>query len=624
MFFRRFDAKCQMAGGFVLLVCGLAVGRNEAVDEKRISDIASMLCEQPRGVGLPCTKRQAWDKLAKHGSFGKVISKAEGLLTEPIPEQSDELYLEFSRTGNRTNWQRIARQRRAGVDTLSLAECLENKGRFTVALEKLVQELCSERTWMYPAHDKELVNFNGTRVDIDLASSRLGWSLATADYLLAEKLSNETRQMIRENLERRIFAPFEDMVRGRREKNWWLSTTNNWNAVCLAGVTGSALTMVESRQRRAFFVAAGEKYSENFLAGFTEYGYCSEGLGYWNYGFGRYVMLSEAIHQATNGKLDVLARPKVREAASFGAHIEIINGTYPAFADCRIDARPSSRLMYFPWEQADPASGSGSLLESMIYSFANSASRATASDSTSELPSLRTWFSEAGVLICRPGPNSSCRLGVALKGGHNAEHHNHNDVGSFVVVLADKPLLLDPGSEVYTRRTFSNRRYQSNVLNSFGHPVPVVAGKLQRSGSAARGRVVHKSITGDTDSLVLDISSAYDVPEMEKLTRSFVYCRTGAGSLVVTDEAVFTRPSDFGTALITFSTWEKTSPSSLVIYEGQERLRVDIKVDGAGPDIRPETIDEDVRAPKKPTRLGINLTEPVTHTTVTATITPIE
>lgn len=31
-------------------------------------------------------------------------------------------------------------------------------------------------------------------------------------------------------------------------------------------------------------------------------------------------------------------------------------------------------------------------------------------------------------------------------------------------------MLADPGSEVYTSRTFSDKRYESNVLNSFGHP----------------------------------------------------------------------------------------------------------------------------------------------------------
>ena len=51
-----------------------------------------------------------------------------------------------------------------------------------------------------------------------------------------------------------------------------------------------------------------------------------------------------------------------------------------------------------------------------------------------------------------------------MKGGHNAENHNHNDVGSFVVALGRATPLVDPGSEVYTARTFSPRRYDSNVL----------------------------------------------------------------------------------------------------------------------------------------------------------------
>jgi hypothetical protein len=190
------------------------------------------------------------------------------------------------------------------------------------------------------------------------------------------------------------------------------------------------------------------------------------------------------------------------------------------------------------------------------------------------------------------------------------------------VVLGDKPLLLDPGGEVYTARTFSGRRYESNVLNSYGHPVPIVAGKLQRTGSRARGRVVSKTFTDSTDTLVLDISSAYDVPELKKLERKYVYSRLGAGSLLVTDEVKFSRPCDFGTALITFSRWKQTSPSTLIVYDSEEALRVEIKVTGADFEIRPKTIEEDVSARKQPTRLGINLRKPVTNALISLTITP--
>jgi hypothetical protein len=343
-------------------------------------------------------------------------------------------------------------------------------------------------------------------------------------------------------------------------------------------------------------------------------------------------MLSEMIHQATGGKIDLLQDKRAKQAATFGSKIEVINDVYPAFADCSINARPSSRLMYYVsrrlgfglrrWDQVDPVSPSGSLYQSMMYSFPNSAGETPPAASESPGPGIRSWFDQAGVLICRPAPNSSSRLGVALKGGHNQEHHNHNDVGSFVVVLGDKPLLLDPGGEVYTARTFSGRRYESNVLNSFGHPVPRVAGKLQRTGRQASGRVIHHDFTDSTDTFVLDISSAYDVPELRKLERKFVYSRSGSGSLSVTDQVIFSQPRDFGAALITFNEWQPLSPSSLIIRDQKEALRVDITVKGADFKIQPETIKENLSGRRQPVRLGINLTGPVTRGLIFFTVSP--
>ena len=620
---------------------GTALGAADTIEQNRIKYITTLLAEKPAGFGSPISNRNAWKKLAGNDSFRKIISEAEKLLQQPIPDQPDDLFLDFSRTGNRTRWQRVSGNRRRRISTLALAECLENKSRFIPAFEEIVRVLCSERTWVMPAHDRDLTNFNRTSTDIDLGSSSLGWSLATADYLLADKLSPQIRRIINKNLDERIFEPYQAMVKGKRNKNWWMTGTNNWNAVCLAGVTGAALAVIDPPDQRAFFIAAAENYSKNFLEGFTDDGYCSEGLGYWNYGFGYYIMLSELIHQATGGKVDLLQNNKAKQAATFGANIKIINDVYPAFADCSIRARPSSKLMYFisrrlglalqSWEQIDPVSAGGSLYQIMMYCFPNSASRSPLSQGPSHGPGIRSWFDKAGILISRPGANSSSQLAVALKGGHNNEHHNHNDVGSFVVVLGDKPLLLDPGGEIYTARTFSSRRYESNVLNSFGHPVPVVAGKLQQTGSKARARIVSQNFTDSTDTLVLDISSAYNVPELKKLERKFVYSRIGKGSLCVTDEVTFTRPCNFGTALITFDSFavrdpaeEQSSSRSLIVHDSQKALQVNIKITGSDFKIEPDTINEDVSARKKPTRLGINLTEPVTHAYVCLTITPGE
>ena len=110
---------------------------------------------------------------------------------------------------------------------------------------------------------------------------------------------------------------------------WWLTVTNNWNAVCLANVTGTALALIERPEEKAFYVAAAEKYITNFLSGFTEDGYCSEGIGYWNYGYGCFVRLGHMLQGATGGQVDLFAIPKARSAGLFapdGDHSRRISG----------------------------------------------------------------------------------------------------------------------------------------------------------------------------------------------------------------------------------------------------------------------------------------------------------
>ncbi|MFA6563676.1 MAG: heparinase II/III family protein [Verrucomicrobiia bacterium] len=601
------------------------------VDAARVTAVAAMLPEHPEGVGRPIGERAAWDALAKLKAYRDVVRRAEKLRTQPLPEQPDDLYLDFSRTGNRTRWQNVAFERRSRLTWLTLAECLENNGRFLPKIEELIAAFCAEKTWVMPAHDRRLTNFNGTFIDVDLASSALAWNLGTADRLLGDKLGAATRQRIRESVERFVLAPCRAAYRGERRLDGWMKTTSNWNAVCLADVTGAALALVESREERALFVVGAEHFSKNFLAGFTPDGYCSEGLGYWDYGFGHYVLLAETVRQATAGKLDLFALPEVKAPAMFGANIQIINGVSPAFADCSVNARPSPGIMWFAnrrfavglrdYDRLDARHTLGSLFEAMLYGFPNSASEAKLrSDGRSFEVGLRSWFKDAGILIARPAPGSPCRMGVALKGGHNAEHHNHNDVGSYVVVVGKKPVLLDPGAETYTARTFSKDRYVSTLLNSFGHPVPLVAGKLQREGRSSQAKVLRTEFTDRADTLALDIASPYPCPELKRLERTFIYSRDGAGSLTVTDTVEFSSPQTFGTALITLGKWERDDDGSLLVSDGGETVRVEINVKGGEFAVQAEEIIED--APVKPTRIGINLSQAMTAATVTLKITP--
>ncbi len=603
-------------------------------DPKRVEEIRGMLRKDVRAPGWNISDRDAWERLGRDPLFAVMVPAAEKLLDTPLPDQPDDLYLEYSRTGNRTNWQRVADARRSRLTTLVLAECIENKGRFLPALEDLITALCAERTWVFPAHDGSLVNFQGKTITIDLASSAMAWNLAMTDFLLGSKLRPDVVVELRRKVRSRVVKPYLDIIRGKREPLFWVRATHNWNPVCVAGVTGAGLIELDSLDERAELIAAAETSSKYFLSGFTPDGYCSEGLGYWGYGFGHFAVLSEMVRLVTGGGIDLLSEPEARMPALFSARIEMANGISPAFADCGVYQKPSGSLMWLLnrrfdlgldrySELSDMANlgrsgcGGGYLAGAMVCALAQQ-EKPPAGKGSYVPDTIRSWFDNAGVLICRPLPGSKSNMAVALKGGHNNEHHNHNDLGSFVVLCGKQLMLLDPGAEVYTARTFSKQRYESKLLNSWGHSVPVVAGKLQRPGTDARAQVTDTAFTEESDTLQMDITSAYDCPELKRLERTFVYSRTGTGMLTVTDRVEFETPQSFSTALITTGEVIQVGERTLLITNAEETVSVEIDCGGLAFSVKTEQIREDSSI--KPTRIGIELDSPVTSASIVTKI----
>ena len=101
------------------------------------------------------------------------------------------------------------------------------------------------------------------------------------------------------------------------------------------------------RHERAVFLAAGEHYSQYFINGFRADGYCEEGAGYWAYGFGKYVLLREILADATAGRVDLFANPKIRKIAEYGIDIQMMDGLAPPFADCRFGTKVDAGLVAY-------------------------------------------------------------------------------------------------------------------------------------------------------------------------------------------------------------------------------------------------------------------------------------
>lgn len=595
-------------------------------DPARVAEVAAWLAPAPHGLGRPATDRGAWNRLAALPEAAGILRDAEQALHTPPPDLPDDLYLEFTTTGNRRNYERPYGQRSQRLAALLLAECLEDKGRFLPALERDLLAVCDERSWTMPAHDADLGNFNGTRLTIDLGSSARGWLLAEVESWLGHRLTPAVRERLHSEVRRRVLDPYLHAVRsGNTNGNWWMRCNNNWNAVCSAGVACCALALLEPREERALVLAATEVSHPFFIGGFTDDGYCSEGMGYWNYGFGHYVMMGLAVRAATDGRLDVFKGDKLRRIAAYAKGYQIQPGCSPWFADG--GGAPSHEVwavMRQVYPEAVPADAPAlALLKGGRTTIALRAfgQEPPPPASTAERLPTRTFFEDAQVLITRSGGTpDDPPFGAAFKGGHNAEHHNHNDVGSYAVVLDGVEMLGDPGGEVYTRRTFSRERYDSPMLNSYGHPVPVVAGQLQATGRQSAARVLDASFADARDRFELDLAAAYRVPELASLVRTFTHDRT-ARVISINDEVRFTSPQAFSVPIITYRDVVRKDDTTLHLHDKQCGVEVRIAAEGGAWRL----VEERLENPGKPSpqRLAVTFDAPVTTARVRVTVTPL-
>lgn len=586
----------------------------------RIKHISSLLPPAPRGFGPPCADRAAWRTVRNLAYFAHQLHWAREQIVLPCPQISEENYLRFHRDGDRQLYEQPFLARRDRLRSFVLAECLEPDGRFAQAAAQEIACILEEKTWCLPAHDPDLDFLEGRAIPVDLAVCSRAWTLASADHLLGDLLPHELRRGIRQSLRLRFFQPFIESVRlGRCDRGWfWRLAPHNWNAVCHASLVGAALTILESREERAEIIAAAEQGIRHYLAGFRADGYCTEGLHYWNYGFGHFTLLAESVFRATEGKLDFWRLENVSAIASYGRRIEMRRGLAPWLSDCPPETVPmewicqcaDSRLgipLGQPGEAAPPDYWRLLYIAEMM-AFPGSAGLNPCSPHPVE---LRDWFPDSAVYIGRPAQDEPRSLSLALKGGHNGEHHNHNDVGVIVVAVGPVAHVVDPGQEIYTKRTFGAHRYESAVNSSRGHSVPWVEGVEQSAGRDCAAKVISADFSPITDQLVFDLSSAYPAAAPELLLRELIFERSGAGHVIVRDSAVFDRPRRFGTALITFSHFRQTGPQEWILGEGVSALRVIVETpDHSGFLFEQETLNSALPAGRRAVRLGWLRSEP--------------
>ena len=95
--------------------------------------------------------RKAWESLSGDVRT-KLIKAGEEALKEPWTQLLISDFLEFKKSGNRVRFEDKYFPRRRKLNSLVMAECVENKGRFIDDILDGLYLILDETTWCLPPH----------------------------------------------------------------------------------------------------------------------------------------------------------------------------------------------------------------------------------------------------------------------------------------------------------------------------------------------------------------------------------------------------------------------------------------------------------------------------------------
>ena len=258
---------------------------------------------------------------------------------------------------------------------------------------------------------------------------------------------------------------------------------------------------------------------DSYLNSLGEDGGCDEGPSYWFAAGGSVYDCLELLHMASNGNINIYDQALIRKMASYIYKTHIDGHYFVNFADADPKLRPDGLMLYrFGKALNDP----------QMISFAKWAFQSFPNITTYGFQRMRrlqnlltiskmdhsphaykavdnAWVSDIQVLTARTNGG----LFLATHGGHNAESHNHNDVGDFIIYLNGQPMIVDAGRGNYTARTFSSQRYELWFTQSEFHNLPLVNGVGQKAGRSFEAKAVNSVIDEKEATLIMDIASAY-------------------------------------------------------------------------------------------------------------------
>jgi len=488
------------------------------------------------------SEREAWDAVPSD-IRAAVVAQAEADQKAGWKALLATTFLEYKRNGNRSHFEADSFGRRAKLQHLVLAECLEGKGRFTDDIVNGVWLICEETFWGVPAHlgaQKAGVGLpDVTEPIIELFSAETAQILSLTTYMLAAQLDQVSplvTKRIKVETERRMLKPARE-----RDDFTWMGLggasqghrLNNWNPWINSNLLVTNLILEEDAGLRIAELLRIARSVDAYLNEYWPDAAEEEGPGYYSRSVLSLFEILWTLESATGNSTSILANPFIDQMGRFILNVHIAGDDYVSYGDAHRRAAPSGDLLYrfgkavqdkqleafgalYAAKEGWNATGPG--LEKALHQDMTSLSRSIpALLEADEIRAARkedvlvrdAWYPDFGLMTARESVGSTEGMYVAVLASNNGRSHSHNDSGNYVIYLDGQPVTIDVGVEAYTAKTFSRDRYSIWTMQSSYHNLPTVGGVMEHDGVEYEA-TERKYETNDKQAVVsFDIASAY-------------------------------------------------------------------------------------------------------------------
>lgn len=461
--------------------------------------LSKVLIQNFSEIGFPTYNDRAfWNNLPE-GFKKQYIEAAEKAADYNWPVVKATDYLEIIRSGDRR--QEAYAAPREALMALVMGELAEGKGRFMDQIVNGVWYYSEQTWWGWSAH---LPAPNGLpdikKPSIDLGVGEIANILSWTWFLFKDEF-NKIHPLISTRLKDEIMykavTPYYE-----RNDFWWQGLdgsrdVNNWNPWTNHNMLTAILILEDDQAKKIRGVEKVVKSLDQFVNIYPNDGGCDEGPSYWGRAGASLYQCLDLLKRATNGKFDIYENQLVKNMGTYiyKAYIE-----YPYFinfadADATTGGRPQIIYSYGK-DINDPVMKKFGAFLAKKQEWSEKVPGGKVDEQIMQLMHLKEienaeaenalifdfWLPDLQVAGARDKANSSEGFFFAAKGGHNAESHNHNDLGSCVLYFNGKPCLVDIGRETYTAKTFSSRRYEIWTMQSQYHNLPKINGVDQKEG----------------------------------------------------------------------------------------------------------------------------------------------